>query len=135
MAAWSDSAYSATMKKFPVLEGKSETVAFAVSLYDKSPKITTDEIREKGAETGLAVRGRAIGSARQIIGLAPLTGGKKKGKKRGKKAGARPGRKTRKAGGAFDLGGLADSLRQLERDRQQTRAVLEKIRDLIDRAL
>ncbi len=136
MAKWNDRAYEAIVKKYPALENKSEATAFSVRAYEKHPDLPTADLKAMAAETGLTIAGRAMGSARQILGIPPMTS----------RAGAKPGRKRKapkpskrarkpKPSSVPDLGGLADALRGLEKDRDQLQATLEKIRDLVHSAL
>ena len=82
-------------------------------------------------KTGVKVLGRAVGSARQVLGMEP-----KVTKKKGGKAKRGPGRpkgsrnKTASRGGS--LVDLLSSIEQIQRERNDAVRVLAKIRAEID---
>jgi len=134
---WNDQAYTAIVEQYPVLEGKSETVALATWLLAQDPETSPDRFRQVSAETGVNVRGRAVGSAREILGIKPKTQSKKKGRKKAgrRKAGSRTRTAAASANGAEELGGFVQAVRALEKDRDDMRRALVKIRDVIESAL
>ena len=134
---WNDSTYGEICEKYPALQEKSEAVALAVLAYEDNPEIGSEGFKELSEKTGVNVAGRAVGSARAVLGLPPLTkkpagrGRKGSGKKRG-----RPAKSA--AAGEVSLSGISaalQTLQQIERDNTKTRRALEKIRELCDTAL
>ncbi len=146
---WNDKVYSQLIEEHPDLEAKPESVAIAVAALKANPEITPDEMRALSKQTGVRIAGRALGSARQLLGLGAGTkkSTKKKGKKRGRPAGSGRGpgrppgsgrgpgrpRKTDNVGGSFD--DLLSTMRQVQNDQQRMRKALEQIQDAAARAL
>ena len=136
MAGWTQKAYDGIVAKYPDLEGKTETVAIAVWAYEQDPDIDTAGFKELSEKTGFNVAGRAVGSAREILGLKPAT--KKKGGKRKKRGRKQSARRPSQGGGDGSIAGLVgalETLKHIERNNTKTRKALEKIRDLCDSAL
>ena len=125
--------------EYPSLEGKSESVAFITWVLKNNPDIEPAALREAGAKAGVPVAGRAIGSARETLGISkPKPKGKKAGKKKGgaKKTGGRKARATSSGiAGMADVMNALETLKGMERQNQQMRGALEKIRDVINKAL
>jgi hypothetical protein len=130
------------MAKFP--EIKTGSVALCVWAYGRNPDMPVEELRElaKSDKDIANVAGRAQGSARQILGLAPKVG-KKRGKRRAK---AKPGPKPKTGATATTrkraskpatngLEGFVESVRKLEKDNDQLRKTLERVKDMIETAL
>jgi len=139
MANWNTKTWENLIAEYPDLEGKTESVAFAVWTLKNQPGIEPAEMREAGAKAGVSVAGRAVGSARQILGLSPASASRKK-KGRRRKGGRKKGavrRTTRRTSGSSESGveSLVDMIKQTEQDNAQMRKALTKIRDLIDTVL
>ena len=133
--SWNEKALKDIVSKHPELEGKSESVALAVWALSRNPETTPDEMRELSKVAGVNVAGRAIGSAKQILGISSP---KPKAKKKAAKG--RPGRPPKNRRPAADLSGgslsqLVEAVQGIEADRAELEATLREIRNLIDRAL
>lgn len=136
MASWNQKAFDTVVAKYPDLEQKSESVAFIVWQLEQTPDIEPADLRAAGEKAGIAVAGRAVGSAREILGLKSKSSRKKKKKKKGAKRGTRKsGGKSSSASSVDGLAGMLDMLKGIEKQNQKLRGTLEKIRDVIDGAL
>jgi hypothetical protein len=131
---WNDKTFTAIVEKHPELDSKPESVAVAVWALKQNKNMSPDDWRDLSKKTGVKVLGRAVGSARQLLGMGPKATKKKAGKaKRG------PGRpkgsrnKTSSSGGS--LVNLLSSIRQIQKERDDAVRVLKKMRDEIDRVL
>ncbi len=134
MPTWNDKAYSAIVEKHPALESKPESVALAVWALTQNKNMTPDDWRELSEKTGVKVAGRAVGSAREIVGITPS---KKKAGRRGAKNAPStrgPGR-PRKTASASALGDISAMIKAVEQERDRAVTTLTKIRDLIDSAV
>lgn len=122
--------------EYPSLEGKSESVAFITWVLKSNRDIEPAALRDVGKKAGIPVAGRAIGSARETLGIT-----KPKAKKAAKKGGAKKtgGRKPRATSsgisGMADVMSALETLKGMERQNQQMRNALEKIQDVIGKAL
>lgn len=131
---WNDSIYTEIVKKYHVLDSKRESVAVAVLALTKNKDMTPQDWRDLSKKTGVAVAGRAIGSAREILGMK---GGPAR-KKKSKRGPGRPkgSKNKRRAVSSVDLGGTVDTLiatiRDLQRERDQAVRALEKVRNLVN---
>ena len=124
---WNDDAFDTIVEKYPALEGKPESVALAVWALKQNKDMTPDDWRALAKKTRVKVAGRAIGSARQIVGMQPKiakTGGASKAGK---------GRRGKKSSGS--ISDVLESFRDLERERDTAVATLQKIRNMIDSAI
>lgn len=133
MASWTNKAYEAICAKHPELEGKSESVALAVWALSQNKEMTPQDFRDLSDKSGVNVKGRAVGSAREIVGLKPKA--KKKSAKRKAKKGAARSKSTRSSGAITSLHDVVAGMQQLEREHAHMRKTLEKLRDLIDASL
>ena len=141
---WNDKNYTAIVGEYSVLNDKPESVALAVWALRENANMTPEDWRTLSKETGVKVAGRAVGSAREILGLAPKT------KKARPKAGKGPGRPRgpgRPKGSGFpkssgrkaaptDIAGSIDDLvgtiRTLQEERDAAVAALAKVRAIVD---
>jgi len=139
---WGQKAYEEVMAKYP--EIKTGSVALCVWAYARDPNTPIETLRELAeADKEIAnVAGRAQGSARQILGLAPKVS--KKAKKRGRKpkdsakARAKPAVRKRATGGKPSTHGIEDFLavvRSTEKERDELRSTLERVKNMIESAL
>lgn len=128
---WNDKAYNDIVAKHSALEGKAESVALSVWALKQNKSMTPQDWRDLSAKTGVRIAGRAVGSARQILGLSSAT--KRNAKPKGSKM------RSGKAGrGAQTIGSLTDlvqSIREVEKERDRAVAALHKIRDLLEAAI
>lgn len=127
LGTWNDDAYTAICAKHPILDDKPESVALAVWALEQHPDLDPDGFRALSEKTGIPVRGRAIGSARDILGR----GGKSKSTpvRRGS---AKSGRATMSAGsGDGTVSQLLDAVRALQAERDDLAAKLERVRELV----
>ncbi len=130
MTSWNDKAYNDTVVAYPTLEAKPESVALAVFMLKQNPAMNPDDWKELSEKTGVRVAGRAIGSAREILGVSSPK--KKTAKKAGRKAGKRGRSKNAQAS---SLSGFLESVKATEKERDRAVATLRKIRDMIDAAV
>ena len=135
---WDDDAHSKILKKFPELHGKPESVVLGVWALDQNKDLTPQDWRDLSEATGVSVAGRAVGSARQIVGLAPKV--EKKQRPAGEPA-PRRGRPP-KAAVSYEPPSSLDSvssafatLRDIEMQHAKMRSTLEKIGALIEETL
>ncbi len=130
LTRWSNAAFSATVDKFPALDSRPESVALATWALAQNSQLGPEDFRKLSEKTGVAVRGRAIGSARELLGLS--AGAKQKAKssavpKRG------PGRPRKGSGGGLDsFSDLIEAVKNTERERDRAVKTLAKIRRLLD---
>ncbi len=135
---FNDKAYAAIQRKYPILTEKSKATALCVWAYDANKDCTTDEIRDLAKAVKIKVAGRALGSARAIVGFKPLTPVKPKA---GKGRVGRPRRVVAKKSAGLSFGGgdplteLVQMAKRMEAERETMHLTLVKLRDLIDRAL
>ncbi len=118
----------------------SEALDYIVARLKKNPQATYKAIQEGAEKKGLTVYPVMYGRAKLLLGL--VKPGKKKRKKTAKRGPGRPrktaGRRGRPSKASSPLTAvqeLMSGMRDQERDNEKLRATLEKIRDLIDRAL
>lgn len=124
---------------------------YIVSRLKRNPDVAYADVKEGAEAKGMTVHPIMYGRAKLLLGMVKPGSAKKKKKKKAKratkkatrKAGrrgpGRPRKSGRRAGGA---GGAVESIQALVREVEaqgrentQLRATLEKVRDLIDRAL
>ena len=84
---WTDAAFAKTVEKYPTLNNRSEATAMAVWFLEQNPEMTLRDFEDMEIDTGVVVKGRALGGAREILGLSsgqePAT---KKGPRKRKQA-------------------------------------------------
>jgi hypothetical protein len=117
----------------------SPTFEFTRNYLTKKPGATFAEVQTAAQKKGLKVIPVVYGRAKKLLGLAKPAKKKKVAAKRGRPAtGARRGRPRKTAAASTALGtleGVLQAMRRNDAERQQLRATLERIRDLIDKAL
>ena len=129
---WNDTAYTEIVAKHPLLESKPESVALAAWALTQKPDMSAQDWRDLFAQTGVRVAGRALGSAREILGLGDgrKQGGGTTGAKQAPRR-AKGGRRVVPSAGSEVFGDLISTLRNLQRERDDAVAVVEKIRALL----
>ncbi len=132
---WTDAAYAALVKKHPELESKPESVAVATWALAQDPDTSPEGFRALSKSTRVEVRGRAIGSARELLGLRKKTTAKKKGKTPGKKTATHRGAKAPRKSSGDGLGDLIAAVQGTQKARDRAVATLTKVRDMIDDTL
>lgn len=134
---WNSKAHSAMVSKYPELQSKAESVALAVRALEDNPNMSPDDWRKLSKSSGLRIAGRAVGSAREILGMSPATK-KKTASKRG------PGRprgsknvtkRSASVANAESLGDIVAMIRDIEKERDRAVSTLRKVRDLLDAAI
>lgn len=142
---WNDSTYTKIVERYPELETKSESVAFCTWVYSANPKASTKDLQDQAKETGLKVAGRAVGSARAIVGMQPLT--KKRastdrgqrrgpGRPRGSKNRPKPpANSARIMSTTSGVGDIVKTLQSMQDENQRLREALEQLRDFCSQAL
>ena len=128
---WGQKAYDEVMAKYPEIGAPS--VALCVWAYAKDRNTTIENLRELAAtdkDVG-KIGGRAQGSARQVLGLAPKAKGR--GKVTVRKSNRGPGR-PKKAAPATGMQVFLHSIKEMEKERDDLRRVLDKIRAALDSA-
>jgi hypothetical protein len=134
---WNDSTYTNIVAKHPVLDGKTESVALAVWALEQNKDMTPQDWRDLSEKTGVQVRGRAVGSARQVLGLPAGKVQKPKrrpGRPKGSKnrvPGRGPGHPRNLASADGALTDLVSTLKNLQRERDDAVRALAKIRELV----
>ncbi len=126
MTTWNDKSYAAIGEKFRILENKPESVALAVWALSENRDMSAQDFRDLSEKTGVKVAGRAIGSAREIVGLKTPT--KKRGRPKGSK-------NKRGPSGLADLHGILQTMKDMESSHAHMRKSLERIRDFCSQAL
>ena len=131
---WNDKTFTSIVEKHPELDSKPESVAVAVWALKQNKNMSPDDWRDLSKKTGVKVLGRAVGSARQLLGMEPKVTKKKGGK--AKRGPGRPkGSRNRATSGGGSLVDLLSSINQIQKERNDAMRVLAKIRDEIDRVL
>ena len=132
---WNDKNYNAVVADYPALSDKPESVALAVWSLKQNADMTPDDWRSLSKETGVKIAGRAVGSARAILGLAPKTQRKAaKGKRTGRGPG-RPkgsGRKAVRVDASGSIEDLVSVVRTLQQERDAALDALAKVRSIVD---
>jgi hypothetical protein len=118
----------------------SEALSYIVTRLKNNPQASYGAIKEGAEKKGLTIYPVMYGRAKLLLGQ--VKPGKKKRKtasKRGpgrpRKSAARRGRPAKTASPIAAVQELMSGMREQERDNDQLRSTLEKIRELIDRAL
>ena len=136
---WTKKAHAAVVAAHPELEGKTESVALAVHALAINRDLTREDWREISDANGLRVAGRAIGSAREILGMTPLMKAKAKpkrgpGRPKGSKN-KRPAKAVRASrkdvSGSSSVDDLIRQIQAVEDERDSAVSVLSKIRDVL----
>lgn len=129
---WNDKTYNEIIAQHPALDSKPESVALAVWALKRNQNMQANDWRRLSKETGVPVLGRAVGSARALLGMAPKVDKSKR----------RPPIRLGNVGTAKNLGGGKDSLdnlllsiRQVQKERDDAIRAMQKIRQEIDRLL
>ena len=112
---------------------------FIIAFLKKKKNATFKEIKEAGAKKRLKIVPISYGRAQAQLGIVKSKPKKKKAKRAAtkRKASARVGRprKTRSSASLDSLESLITGLKDVQRDRDDLRAALEKVRDILDRVL
>ena len=124
--SWNDKEYNAIVAKHPALDDKPESVALAVWALTQNRKMSPQDWRDLSEKTGVRVAGRAVGSARAVLGL-PSGKPSKTSKGRAAKRTA-PGRNGR---GLDGLQAVIQGVKEQQRESAELRAALEKIRAIV----
>ena len=129
---WSKKTHSEIISSFPELEGKPETVAAAVWALNSKSNMSADDFRKLSDKAGIRIAGRAIGSARQILGMAPKVTVTAR-----RKTGRGPGRPRKNAAPTCsgDIVEILQSFQRREQDHERCRDLLVRIRDMVNAAL
>ncbi|MEC7585140.1 MAG: hypothetical protein VYE77_12555 [Planctomycetota bacterium] len=127
---WNDKTYTEVVAQHPALDTKPESVALAVWALKRNKNMEANDWRKLSKETGVPVLGRAVGSARSLLGMEPKVD---KHKRRGPvKLGQT---NTARAVGKDSLDTLLVSIRQVQKERDDAIRAMQKIRAEIDRLL
>ena len=124
--AWNDNSYTEIVAKYPVIDNKPESVALAVWALDRNRDMSPQDWRDLSEKTGVKVAGRAVGSARQIVGMKPNSSSRRPARR----TGPRRGRRRAQAVNTDSLGGVIAAIRETERERDEAVATLRTIREL-----
>ena len=127
---WNDKTYNSIVTQHPELDSRPESVALAVWALQRNKDMGPNDWRSLSKETGVPVLGRAVGSARSLLGMAPKVAKKTPGKR----GPGRP-RGTPIAVGDGSLSNLLTSIRQVQKERDDAIKAMTKIRAEIDRLL
>ena len=118
----------------------SEAFDYIVARLRKNPDASYASIKEGAEKKKLTVHPVMYGRAQLLLGIAKRK--KKTTKKKGRRGPGRPrgsknrrGRPPKTASPVDAVQELVAGMREQERSNEQLRGTLEKIRDLIDRAL
>ena len=128
---WNDNTYTEIVAKHPVLGSKTESVALAVWALTQNKDMTPQNWRDLSTKTGVKVAGRAVGSAREILGHRAARPPRKKKDARasGRPKGSRNRRSQSTPGDAVET--LVSSLKEIQRERDEAVKVLERVRSLL----
>ncbi|MEC7583200.1 MAG: hypothetical protein VYE77_02695 [Planctomycetota bacterium] len=105
-------------------------MALAVWALKRNKNMEANDWRKLSKETGVPVLGRAVGSARSMLGMAP-----KVDKTRRRKTNTSGALNTPKGVGKDSLENLLVSIRQVQKERDDAIRAMQKIRAEIDRLL
>ncbi len=128
---WNDTTYTDIAAKHSVLDGKPESVALAVWALAQNKGMTPQDWRDLSTKTGVRVAGRAVGSAREILGHRAARPPRKKKDARGpgRPKGSRNRRSQSTTGDAVET--LVSTLKELQRERDEAVKVLERVRSVL----
>lgn len=127
-------------------KSSSDAMEFILSQLRKNPKAEYKTIREGATKKGYTIYPIMYGRAKSLLGLVEVAprGSKKKKKKAAKKraatrrsAGAAATARRRRAGAPSPIDSLQEmigAMKELERERDRYRKVLDQIAQLIDQA-
>lgn len=117
-------------------KSSSDAMEFILSRLRKNPNAEYRAIQEEAAKKGFKIYPIMYGRAKSLLGLVQVSprGSKKKRGTVRRSTGATTTTRRRQAGVSSPLDSLIGAMRELERERDRYRKVLDQIAHLIDQA-